>query len=157
MNFPSEEIDTVLALVIVAGTVTSSTRIIASVASFAFANGMSLDTSRERESVSVPIVRMSAIRNPRRHNEWWVDFRFRGRRIRRRSPVQTKRGAEAFEQQLLAELWAGASAHVAPSTVAKSLEKLSYRDAIERAVGHQNGHQALDRVDKSDAIANAAA
>jgi len=48
-------------------------------------------------------------------------------------------------------------AHVAPSTVAKSLEKLSYRDAIERAVGHQNGHQELDRVDKSSAIANIAA
>lgn len=40
---------------------------------------------------------MSAIRRPDRNNEWWVDFRQGGRRVRRRSPVQTKRGAAEYE------------------------------------------------------------
>ncbi len=35
--------------------------------------------------------------------EWWVDVRYNGRRTRRRSPVQTRRGAEAYERQLIAE------------------------------------------------------
>jgi integrase len=43
---------------------------------------------------------MSAIRRSDRENDWWVDFRYRRRRIRRRSPVQTKRGTEQFERQL---------------------------------------------------------
>lgn len=43
---------------------------------------------------------MSAIQRRDRGNEWWVDFRWRGRRVRRRAPLQTKRGAEAFERQL---------------------------------------------------------
>lgn len=43
---------------------------------------------------------MAAIRRGDRANEWWVDFRHRRRRIRRRSPVQTKRGAEQFERIL---------------------------------------------------------
>jgi integrase len=43
---------------------------------------------------------MSAIRRPDRGAEWWVDFRWRGQRVRRRAPLQTKRGAAAFELQL---------------------------------------------------------
>lgn len=35
---------------------------------------------------------------------WWVDFRFGAERIRRRSPVDTKRGAEQFERQLREEM-----------------------------------------------------
>lgn len=46
---------------------------------------------------------MGAIRRPDRRGEWWVDFRYRRRRIRRRSPVQTKRGAEQYERQLRQE------------------------------------------------------
>ncbi len=43
---------------------------------------------------------MGVVRRSDRENEWWVDFRYRRRRIRRRSLVQTKRGAEEFERQL---------------------------------------------------------
>lgn len=43
---------------------------------------------------------MPAVKRTERQNEWWIDFRYRSRRIRRRSPVQTKRGAEQFERQL---------------------------------------------------------
>jgi integrase len=43
---------------------------------------------------------MAAIRRGDRASEWWVDFRYRRRRVRKRSPVQTKRGAEQFERQL---------------------------------------------------------
>jgi len=46
---------------------------------------------------------MAAIRRAERNNEWWVDFQWRGRRIRRRSLVQNKRGAEMFEQCLRRE------------------------------------------------------
>lgn len=46
---------------------------------------------------------MSARRRIDRRNEWWVDFRYRHRRIRQRSPVQTKRGAEQYERQLRQE------------------------------------------------------
>lgn len=41
---------------------------------------------------------------PDRGNEWWVDFRLDGRRVRKRSSVQTKAGAIAFEQNLIVDL-----------------------------------------------------
>jgi integrase len=47
---------------------------------------------------------MRVYRNKQRKNEWWVYFRFRGRRVRRRSPIQTRRGAEEFGRRLLREL-----------------------------------------------------
>lgn len=40
-------------------------------------------------------------------SEWWVDFRFEGKRFRLRSPVNTKRGAEAFERKRRQELLDG--------------------------------------------------
>jgi integrase len=46
---------------------------------------------------------MSVQRRVDRRNEWWVDFRYRRKRIRKRSPVQTKRGAEQYERQLRQE------------------------------------------------------
>lgn len=46
---------------------------------------------------------MAAIRRADRRDEWWVDFRYRRKRIRKRSPIQTKRGAEQFERQLRQE------------------------------------------------------
>ena len=46
---------------------------------------------------------MPALARTDRGGEWWVDFRYRGRRVRRRSPVQTRRGAEQFERTLRAE------------------------------------------------------
>src|ERR1039457_1234458 len=46
---------------------------------------------------------MAAQRRIDRHNEWWIDFRYRRKRIRKRSPVQTKRGAEQYERQLRQE------------------------------------------------------
>lgn len=47
---------------------------------------------------------MSAIRRHDRNGAWWVSFRFRGRRVRKLSPIQTKRGAEAYERALRNEL-----------------------------------------------------
>ncbi len=38
---------------------------------------------------------------------WWVDFRWKRSRIRRKSPVDTKRGAEEYERQLRQELLSG--------------------------------------------------
>jgi integrase len=38
---------------------------------------------------------------------WWVDFRFKGERIRKKSPIDTKRGAEEYERQLRQELFTG--------------------------------------------------
>ncbi len=58
--------------------------------------------------------RMPAVRRPDRGNEWWVDFRFCGRRLRRRSPVQTKLGAKRFEDMLRAEML---SARVTPKAL----------------------------------------
>ncbi len=61
------------------------------------------------KSSSPPFVRrepgnpMSVLRRTDRRNEWWVDFRYRRKRIRKRSPVQTKRGAEQYERQLRKE------------------------------------------------------
>jgi len=46
---------------------------------------------------------MTTIRRLDRGGEWWVDFRYRRKRLRKRSPVQTKRGAEQFERQLRQE------------------------------------------------------
>ena len=46
---------------------------------------------------------MAATKRANRNGEWWVDFRYRGKRIRKRSPIQTKRGTEAYERQLLCE------------------------------------------------------
>lgn len=43
---------------------------------------------------------MPPYRRADRTGEWWVDFRYSGRRIRRKSPVQTKTGAIAFERVL---------------------------------------------------------
>ncbi len=53
---------------------------------------------------------MAAIRRPDRVDEWWVDFRFQHRRIRKRSPVQTRRGAEQFERTLRNDFAADAEA-----------------------------------------------
>lgn len=41
---------------------------------------------------------------------WWVDFRWNRERIRKKSPVNTKRGAEAYERKLRQELLAGGMA-----------------------------------------------
>jgi len=38
---------------------------------------------------------------------WWVDFRYERRRIRKRSPVDTKRGAEEYERLLRQRLLQG--------------------------------------------------
>lgn len=46
---------------------------------------------------------MGVIRRSDRENEWWVDFRYRRTRVRRRSPIQSKRGAEQYERQLRQE------------------------------------------------------
>ena len=35
---------------------------------------------------------------------WWVDFRFHGERFRKKSPLDSKRGAEEYERQLRTEL-----------------------------------------------------
>src|SRR5262249_44933712 len=47
--------------------------------------------------------RMPVARRKDRANEWWVTIHWRGRRVRRLSPVQTKRGAVEFERQLRTE------------------------------------------------------
>jgi integrase len=47
---------------------------------------------------------MAATPRRDRRGEWWVDFRFRGRRVRRPSPAQTRRGAEEYERALRLEL-----------------------------------------------------
>jgi len=38
---------------------------------------------------------------------WWVDFRLDRKRVRKKSPINTKRGAEVFEKQLREELVLG--------------------------------------------------
>lgn len=43
---------------------------------------------------------MTAIRRSDRKREWWVDFRWKGTRVRVRAPLQTKRGAEQHERHL---------------------------------------------------------
>ena len=56
---------------------------------------------------------MSVIRRHDRGNEWWVDFEIGGRRIRRRSPVQTKTGARSYEEDLRREISANTTDEVA--------------------------------------------
>jgi integrase len=41
------------------------------------------------------------------NNAWWVDFRFARERVRRKSPVNNKRGAEEYERQLRENLLLG--------------------------------------------------
>lgn len=43
----------------------------------------------------------------KRHNKWWVDFSFNGRRHRRPSPINTRAGALAFETNLRHKLARG--------------------------------------------------
>ena len=43
---------------------------------------------------------MTAVRRTDRNDEWWVDFRWKGRRVRAKAPLQTRRGAEQYERQL---------------------------------------------------------
>ncbi|MCG8423956.1 MAG: site-specific integrase [Proteobacteria bacterium] len=40
-------------------------------------------------------------------NSWWCDFRFEGERYRRKSPVNSRRGAEKYERELIRKLRAG--------------------------------------------------
>lgn len=40
-------------------------------------------------------------------NNWWIDFRFERTRVRRRSPDNSRRGAEAYEQRLRQKLVCG--------------------------------------------------
>lgn len=46
---------------------------------------------------------MGVLHRSDRGGEWWVDFRYRGKRIRRPSPDGTRRGAEALERTLRKE------------------------------------------------------
>ncbi len=46
---------------------------------------------------------MLAIRRPDRGNDWYAYFRFRKRRVRRLSPIQTRNGTEQFARTLLRE------------------------------------------------------
>jgi integrase len=68
---------------------------------FAFANPMS---QRSLNAVGANPLRantdMTAIRRGDRDGEWWVDFRWKGQRIRSKAPVQSKRGAEQLERHL---------------------------------------------------------
>jgi integrase len=43
---------------------------------------------------------MTAVKRTDRNGEWWVDFRWKGRRIRSKAPMQSKRGAEQLERHL---------------------------------------------------------
>ena len=78
---------------------------------------------------------MAAVRRTDRNNEWWVDFRFRGRRVRRRSPRQTKRRTEAFERTLRNEMTtdieAGRDAFAGPSPLYRDFAKRWMRDYVE--------------------------
>src|SRR5579863_1725616 len=58
---------------------------------------------------------------------WWVDFRLEGARIRKKSPIDTKRGAEEYERQLrneLADAAAGVKKEV-PVSPAKEVPTLA--------------------------------
>ena len=57
---------------------------------------------------------MSAIRRRERAGEWYVDFRYCGRRFRKKSPVQTRIGTEAFERVLRKRLLEMEERGVAP-------------------------------------------
>jgi len=39
--------------------------------------------------------------------DWWCDFRYQRKRIRKKSPVDNKRGAEEYERQLRTRLLEG--------------------------------------------------
>ena len=43
---------------------------------------------------------MTAVKRNDRNGEWWADFRWKGRRIRSKAPLQSKRGAEQLERHL---------------------------------------------------------
>lgn len=78
---------------------------------------------------------MPPIRRPDRGNEYWVYFRFRGRRVRRRSPIQTRKGAEEFERQLLREfgddMAVGRDPFAGPPPTLAEFAPRWMRDAIE--------------------------
>jgi integrase len=71
---------------------------------------------------------MGAVRRADRAREWWVDFRFRGKRIRRPSPDQSKRGTLAFERtlrtQMVSDAEAGRNPFMGPAPL--------YRDFTDR-------------------------
>lgn len=47
---------------------------------------------------------MAVVRRADRPGEWWVDFRFQRRRVRRRAPGNGKRDAERYEHALRAQM-----------------------------------------------------
>lgn len=59
--------------------------------------------------------------------KWTVDFTVDGKRIRRASPVQTKRGAREFESRLRLELTAKADVGGAPAEAAPTLAEFAER------------------------------
>ncbi|MDQ7814251.1 MAG: tyrosine-type recombinase/integrase [Patescibacteria group bacterium] len=75
---------------------------------------------------------MSAIRRRDRADEWWVDFRFQGQRIRKRSPVQTRRGAEQYERCLrndfVADVEAGRDPFAGPPPTLAEFAELWMRE-----------------------------
>src|SRR5690606_6791273 len=54
--------------------------------------------------VSPPMAGDNAMAVKKWRGKWAVDFEFDGKRIRRVSPVQTRRGAQEFESQVRLEL-----------------------------------------------------
>ena len=66
---------------------------------------------------------MGVAKRADRAHKWWIDFRFRGRRIRRPSPDQTKRGALAFERTLRTQMVSDAEAGRNPFMGAAPLYK----------------------------------
>jgi integrase len=83
----------------------ATSRTIGSGDMFASALPTSITFLRERaERPRPPDLDMPATRRRDRHDEWWVDFRYRGRRVRERSPVQTRKDAQAHERLLIEEL-----------------------------------------------------
>jgi len=61
-------------------------------------------------------------------NGWWCDFRFDGKRYRRKSPVNTKRGAERYERALLGRLRAGLPIEGEQSEPDESATPAAYSD-----------------------------
>ncbi len=78
---------------------------------------------------------MSAIRRHDRSDEWWVDFRFQGQRIRKRSPVQTRRGAEQYERclrnDLVADVEAGRDPFAGPPPTFAEFAERWMREYVE--------------------------
>ena len=54
--------------------------------------------------------------------KWFVDFRFQGERIRKKSPIDTKRGAEEYERHLREEMRAAARTGDRASLIRHDLE-----------------------------------